>query len=1052
MLRPLRLPTLLLALPALLATACLSQGTRITPIASAKKISSEKDFIGGPNATAGYGDFLLRNERIRVVIQRAGAPARTPFTLGGGLIDVDRMRFPGEPGGDRFGGMTILLNGVRTVKAKNVFVLEDGSATGYAVVRAEGDDAPYQGTTLRRFAQAVSREVSPEFDAEKPLDVLVKTDYVLKPGANYLEIRTTFINRRSVPTQVVFGDVLDYGSTTPYISEGRGFALPGVDDDYAAPAKLAIFEGDGVSYGYRVGRQLFVDVIADDKANTSRADTLIAAVIPFDGLLGLFHNFGTLSTVVNPVGDDNEQRLIEVPGAGSATVTRYVIVGQGDGGGVMDGVNDIEQEILGYDIEDRSSEMVAGTVTVKGSGEPVVGADVAVFAAGVPIAHLKTDANGQFNSVLPPGGYQLAANVKGHPYEKKNAEFLYVKLGEKDGVTHTVDLTVEPAARLRLFVKDTTPLFDPEGNYAPSELPLAARVRIERQGGDPSPARMNLEKFSAFPFRPTESNVVTIDPSGQLSLDVEPGTYTITGFHGPAYSLYRTTGTFEAGTRNDRVIELARTVAAGGALAADLAGASYLARGRLSPADRIIAAYADGIEFLVMADAGARTEVLDVLDALDDEFKSGKEAKYDVSKHIGVTPGERVVTSGYGSFTAWPLYSSPAAPLGGQLAWDNGDKAALTPAEIIAGLLGLPADKDYVEGTGRDEVAPPITAVDMPFGAPGGAELGYFDAIDLSIDWSKPLESGPLFVGEKALAPAEVGLAGKAPADLLATNWQALNIAPSNDESTLWLGINAWFALLNAGLNPDKRGLPQIVAVGNPVGGETEAPTGGFRNLVFSGVASPKSFLTDQIKAVTQFDTDLATQRANVVTNGPYVNVRLMSLSTASEVAGYGGMIDAGQDATVELYVAVTTPCWAPVDRIEIFMNAQVTEPVIVNDAIQAMPAPVSTFTAFDSRTVVTDVPNLPAAAACRADGAGPGRIEIEHTVVLPVSRDAWVVVVASGANATAAGMRPIAITNPVYVDQDGGGTFTPLCPADCPNSGKSRLGWYTPARADAFR
>jgi hypothetical protein len=1061
MFRPLRQPILALALPTFLASACLSQGTRITPIASAKQISSEKDLIGGPNATAAFGDFLLKNERIRVVIQRAVAPARAPFTRGGNLIDADRVRFPGEQGGDRFGGMTLLINGVRTVSAKNVFVLEDGSATGYAVVRAEGDDATYPGLSLKRFAEAVSRPVDPGFDPAKRLDVLVKTDYVLKPGANYLEVRTTFINRRSVPTKLVVGDVIDNGSTVPFVSEGLGFALPGEADDYAAAARLVAFEGDGVSYGYRVGRQLTVDVVAKDQAHTSRADTVIAAFIPFGGMLGAFQNFGDLTNTVNPEAGDNGDRYLEVPAAGSVAFTRFIIVGQGDGGEIIEGVNEIEQELAGIAPEARTAERVAGAVTIEGSGEPAVGADVAVFAGGLPYIHVKTDANGQYRTVLPPGKFQLAVNLQGHPYAEDTSAptFTDVSVGDEDGKTNTVDLSVKPAARLRLFVKDTTPLYDADGNYAPAETPLAARVVLTRDGGDPSPARLALAKLDVWPFRPEEPAVVMVDPSGQRSLDVEPGDYAIVGFHGPAFSMYRTRGTFAAGTRSDRVIELARSVSAGGALAADFAATTYLSRGSLSPAGRIEAAYADGVELVALTDVGARTEALETVKALDAQFKSGKESRYDVAKHIGAVSGERVLTSGYGSFAAWPVYFGAALPLGGQIAWAGGDDPALTPAEILAALLGLHNDKDYVAGTGLDAVAPTLAALDAPFTAPGKSELGYFDAADVRVDWAKAQDAGAFFAGELAVAPADVGLAGKTAADLWAGNWQAFNIAPVNDEAVVWLGMNAYFAFLNAGVNPDKRGIPQVVAIGNPVGGDVFAPVGGFRNLVFTGVAAPKNFTTDPVKSMTQLDSDLVAKRANVVSNGPYVNVRVaptwVTAAAAADLAGFGGLVDLGQKSVMHFHVAVTTPCWAPVERIDLFMNTRVTEPAVVNNALAAMPTPVSTFTTFTSRRIVSDVGTRAHVDvnACRADGTGAGRIEIVKRGILPVVRDAWLVVVVTGGAATPAGARPIAITNPIYVDQDGGGTFTAPCPgAACPNTGVSRLGWYTPERAASFR
>lgn len=1033
-----------------LAAGCLSQGTRVTALATAKEITSAADLIGGPNAGGQKGDFLLQNERIRVIVQAAGRSGRSPFSYGGNVIDLDRVRFPGEVGGDRFGGATLILNGSRTVKPSRVFVLEDGSATGYAIVRVEGDDAPYNGMTWGQFAAAVSRPVRAGFTPETPLDLLVKTDYILRPGANYLEVRTTFVNRLSAASKVVVGDMLDYGSTQPFVSAGQGFALPGFDQDYGVAASTVFFEATGVSYGYHLGRLQYIQS-ADNRSRAVFAD--LAVWTPIDGLLGNAVNFGAFAEAVNPEGD-LEERMIKVPGAGSAAFSRYLSVGQGDAGELVEAVNAIHG---------RDSEFLGGTVTTKdttGAVVPAVGADVAVLQGGLPIAHFKTDANGQYRGALLPGDYEVTVNMQGHPYANSAPTMTAISAGRKEGREHTLDMAVPAAARLRLFIKDMTAVFAEDGTFTLIEGPLPGHVAYRRQGGDPSPAAYDGAAGEVFPFRPAEANVVTVDPSGEASFDIEAGEYEFVGYHGPAFSMARSTAELRPGKRTDRVIEVARVVNAEGMLQADFSGQTLRTSGDVSVAERIVRSFAEGVELLVITDASARTDVAEATDLLDETFSPSGQDPRPVTRQIAVASGERVSTSGYGVFAAWPLYPSNT-PTGGGIKWDGAEDAALTPTELIDVLLGVPADRDYIDSIGLEGTPTPFVAVDPSYAQPGSTTLGYFDAIDLTVDWSKPYEEGALIVGKRAATPEAVGLSGKAAADLLTDGWNGINVFSSTDEQAFWLGANSYFALLNLSAKPDKKNLPQVTALAGGHAGAVLA-TGGPRNLIPSPVtelrrlrcAVGESICAEAAQSMAAVNAELLARR-NVVTNGPWLSLEVASKATPSKRAGIGEMVDLFPDNAITFDVAVTTPCWAPVDRIEIYMNAEVTEPTIVNNLLSGAPAPVSTFTtaAFTSREIINDRTGLVDATACRADGTGFGRIEVKLTGTMAVPRDSWLVAVARGSTAPPFGVPPLAMTNAVFVETQGDGKFGPVCPgADCPNAGTTRLGWYTPDRAESFR
>lgn len=1019
-------------------SACFGGGNRITSMAMAKEISSADELIGGPNATGQIGDFLLQNERIRVVIQRAGSGGRTPFAFGGNPIDLDRTRFPGEVGGDRFGGSTLLINGVRTVRAEKVFVLEDGSASGYAVIRAEGEDAPYQGTTLRQFTAGIDLEAAEESRA-RSLNLIVKTDYILRPGANFVEIRTTFLNRKTAATKIVVGDAVDKGSTTLFVSEGKGFSTPSSAESFAVPFKTLVLEAEGVSYGYSLGQIQLLET-ADGRSSARFAKK--AALVPLGGLLATFFNYVDLAGAALK----KTAGLVTVPGAGASSFSRYLLVGPGDSGSIFEGLNTVhnrDSEYLVGQVLTRAATAVEGKLI--SAPVPAVGADVAVFLGGKPFAHFKTDKNGQYRGALPPGKYQVGVNMAGHPYKAGKLELKSVTIGSKQDKARTVNFDVPAAAQLRLFMKDMTLRPDETGSLQPIESPLAGHVILRAADGDPSPDEYTSAKVKTWPFRPATNGLRTIDASGATTLDVEPADYEIMGYHGPAYSMavaaVAWSGKDEPGTvlRADRVLEVARVLPAYGATAAQFSGKTDLARGALSPRDTIVEAMADGVQLLATADAGGRTDLTAALEALDAEYATS-ENKTPVSKQIGVVTGEQVATSGYGSFSAWPMPADPEQPLGGFLHWDNGEKAALPPAGIFGGLR-----EDATAAKLK-----PVVSVDFPFAQTGASEFGYFDLLDVTVDW----DAGTVGAGTGAMDPGLAGLEGTKADALWSADWTALNILPSADDTTARLGLNAYFALLNVGFNPDgeNRGVPQLIAMGNPV---NSAPSvASVRNLVYAGIDKISDFRDNPAESIAAVNVALVF-RQSVVTNGPQI-MFWVARADGSRQTYLGEMLNPSKQGTVQFGISVTAPCWAQVDRIDLYENSEVATPSIVGNQVLASPVPVSTFTSAVTtfvRTVRDGRTGNVDPAACRADGSGFGHVEVQVNSYLSVTRDTWFVAAASGSTPmTGLAERPIAITNPIFLDWDGGDLYEASCPGSaCRNTGKTPLSWYTKARASGY-
>jgi hypothetical protein len=206
-------------------------------------------FGGGPRALGDVGDFMLVNDRIRVVIQNAGF-SRGFGVYGGGIIDADLRRFDeqGRGGSNALGGNDIFAEMFssfffQAVACDKVEVLTDGSRpydsgsgpsrvrydAGVAVIRASGGGGEFL-TLLKLFDSLFLSYLVPssaqtndgsaellklgvllgvdfkEFAAEinriRNENARYEVDYVLRPGARHVEIRARIVNITSSPLPI----------------------------------------------------------------------------------------------------------------------------------------------------------------------------------------------------------------------------------------------------------------------------------------------------------------------------------------------------------------------------------------------------------------------------------------------------------------------------------------------------------------------------------------------------------------------------------------------------------------------------------------------------------------------------------------------------------------------------------------------------------------------------------------------------------------------------------------------------------------------------------
>ena len=206
-------------------------------------------FGGGPRALGEVGDYVLQNDRIRLVVQNAGF-SRGFGVYGGGIIDADLRRFDeqGRNESNRQGGNDIFAEMFpsfffQAVACDKVEVITDGTKPyderygtnrvhydeGTAVIRASGGGGEFL-TLLKVFDSLFLNYLLPtashssdgnselvrlalllglpfaDFAAElnklQNENARYEVDYVLRPSVRHVEIHSRIINKTKKPLQI----------------------------------------------------------------------------------------------------------------------------------------------------------------------------------------------------------------------------------------------------------------------------------------------------------------------------------------------------------------------------------------------------------------------------------------------------------------------------------------------------------------------------------------------------------------------------------------------------------------------------------------------------------------------------------------------------------------------------------------------------------------------------------------------------------------------------------------------------------------------------------
>ena len=156
---------------------------------------------------------------------------------------------------------------------------------------------------------------------------------------------------------------------------------------------------------------------------------------------------------------------------------------------------------------------------------------------------------------------------------------------------------------------------------------------------------------------------------------------------------------------------------------------------------------------------------------------------------------------------------------------------------------------------------------------------------------------------------------------------------------------------------------------------------------------------TDDPALVTTLDVVHAAERGNLVmTSGPFMEVNLRSVDESHAEAFPGDNL-AARGGAATLKVRVQCPNWFDVDRVQVFLNGRPSDEL--NFTRQSYPSRFS-----------------------------DGTVKFDQEIPLHLERDTHVIVAAIGERSKLgpvmgpehADDRPVAVSNPIFVDVDGAG------------------------------
>jgi len=958
--------------------------------AVARRISDAADLIGGPLAGGRIGDYLLANERIRVIIKQPGRDFSFLLTYGGNIVDADIARPRGTAGRDNFGAMTPLINVSSTVNVEEIEILNDGSDGEPAVLRTFGRDDLLDAIDPNNAISSISGGLVglPPNAVDNDIPVRVETVYTLAAGDDAVRIETIVLNEGDEALAIYVGDFVNASGEVDTFVPSFGFG----EIIYRPTIPYLAFPGVGEATGVTYG--------------------LIP--IPFAEAPLTASGFGQAGFFAYLIGQNildvlltGAPGVLTIPAGETRSFTRYFVITEGDIGAIAG-----EQQRL---VGSLTGE-IAGRVTT--AGEAASGALVSVVQSpgdlGAPynvVGAFRSDEDGVFGGTLPPGDYQVMAKLPGHPYdsgtEQPDAHPVTIVAGARSDVT--IDLPATGFLRVAIA--------DERGDPLPAKVSLVGFDRAPDPGNHTTVAIVEIDGFvfaADTKQRGAElfglAGVFFAGADGEVGpIEVPPGDYEVYVSRGPEYSLYRERIHVDQGATTSVDAALLRVLDTGGFVSADhhvhLLNSldSHVTR-----AERLLTMAAEGVEYFVATDHDFLTDLNDDLSRLD------------LEGFLATDVGAEVTTFNFGHFNAWPLQRQPDQVAGGPIDW---------------GRAGVPPGMDY-PSLGSYDLSPAelFSALRerLRFGSEVGVvQINHFNdtilgqfhvmGIDTALDPPHSSIDGSLIRQDPGIA------------NYYDDNYSALEVwIEANRTQTALLresNLGDWFNLLNQGRI--KTGTADSDTHQTAI-----IQAGGPRNYVASSTDLPEEIAADELAV------SVAEGRV-IGTNGPFVRVTLSGDDgTVAGLAADQPRLVSATSGTGTLRIEVQSALWAPFDQIEVYAN---TVPVPVpeegpNGIMVPRYAVAPSFVLnagedFALREVDFEL-----------RGIRSGRWEADVELPLAAENDTWVMVLVRGTDGVSPPLWPM---NPQDLDQESNTTLDDLTDGNLGEGGNPALAFTNPLFLD---
>ncbi|ACY14644.1 CehA/McbA family metallohydrolase [Haliangium ochraceum] len=986
--------------------------------------SDSPDIIPGPGSIGRAGDYVVRNQRARFVVQAPGrAIGVVPY--GGNLVDIAALDDRGAARAeDHFGELSLVYQLGRTCEHTSVEIVQDGSGGGVAALRARGRAAVNDYINLRGVGLF---DVAESLDPEREDEVACATTYLLAPGSAHLEVWFTLLNPTDTPLSAPLGLLIDSGASTHAWSPGPGFeGSVGLDEllrDAGTEVPYLVQQGPGVAYGVAPRHAT---------AGTSNATFSVTGVslLLFGArrALEIFDPSRNYLSLAPRTGDS--WRVDVAVGRDAAEIGAHLraAAASADAG---DGIAEVE---LAAQVtwSDGSAAEHARVGLYRDDDD-----DGAITSDDALVTYLDADAAGAVRGAVPAGNYLARAEVSDR--------------GRSSVITVALAADQPPAALSFLLpapvLLDYT-IRDSDGAVIPARLsiigahPAAPDARLFPVG-DRAPGTIT----TVHALRGTSIDRGDgADPALRLPVDADGrARYRVEASRGTEWSAFGTTVELAADSPPAPLeITLERVVDSAGYVASEyhvhqLASTDSV----VSQIERVASMAAEGVELFAATDHDAVSDLQPVVEALG------------ISELVRAIPGLEITPFSYGHFNAWPI-APDGTPRGGAIDWARGGGGyAMRPVEIYAAARARGAA---------------LVQVNHPRADIGGGRSDFqahFDRIGLRFDYARGvIESGQGPVPNAWLRLPEGALWSD---DFQALEvWNGMQVADTNGDGVrefpgLDLVMRDWFNFLSLGFD--------VTPLGNSDTHERFRDVAGMpRTYVRVDDDSPQALATGAIVDAVLETLGGRIARDVLVSNGPFL--RLTRADDSQSRSVIGAVLEADGDGRVRLELSVEAPHWAQFDTVEVFASAtpEVPRPGEPLDETALVP-----HLCFTARPPAELADNDPCALA--RGGAQPLqvnqtesaylaqlRIEVagENIITRPEARglDAWLVVRVRGnrgiyplllggivqdqeaidtlldgdADAIDAlldgrGAPATAFTAPVFVDFDGGGYHAPFGP-----------------------